>query len=364
MKLLCDRQELNDAMSLAVQVVPARSTRPVLSKVCLKVDADGLEIVATDLEVGLRVRCERVDVEGAGRLLLDAGRTHAILRELPGDKVEIAKEDDTIAIRSEGSLFQMVAEDPEEFPPVPSFPEAKPIEISASVLEKMIRKTAFSAASEEMRYALNGVLFDLRPERLRLVATDGKRLAICERSCESVQEESARVVSSKAVSLLSRLGGGEEETIRLVFDENTLLARTTRAVLSAQLVQGKFPPYEEVIPSGLDKHVEFEKEPFLAALRRAALLTTKDSLAVRFTFTFNKVTLSSRLPGVGDSRVELPVSYEYDPLEIALNPHYVIEVLKVIEGSRFSLGLKETTTPCMIREGEGFRYVVMPIDLA
>lgn len=365
MNLTCDRQELADALALAGLVVQSRTTRPVLQNVCLEVGESSVEVLATDLEVGLRALVERVDATAPGRMLLNAAHASAILRELQEDRVEIALEDGIAEIRAGGASFRLVADDPEEFPQVPGFEAEGALALDRTMLEAMLRKTAFAAASESVRYALNGVLFDLDGDRIRLVATDGKRLALCERplGLEGVPAVS-RVVSNKAVHLLQKLAGPEDEQLLLRFTENQVLAKSSRAVLSAQLVQGHFPPYQEVIPQGLDKQVELEAQPFAQALRRAALLTTKDSFAVRFAFEYGRLTLSARIPGVGESKIELEVPYEHDPIETAFNPHYLHDVLKVLDGQRLILELKENTLPCVLREGEGYRYVVMPIDLA
>lgn len=371
MKITCDRAELSEALGLAASVIPPRSPRPVLQNVCLRTTPQGIEVLATDLEVSLRAKVTRVDVERPGEALIPAARAVAILRELEGDKVEIACEDRIATITAGGSRFKIVGEDPREFPQIPSFDEQDAIKFGRSQLETMIRKTAFAAATEGTRYALNGVLFDLKGDRLRLVATDGKRLALCERPVDlSGAPESVRtgavhvVVPNKGVGLLARLAPPDDETVSLRFLEGQLLAASSRATLAAQLVQGHFPPYDGVIPRDVPRKIEFETKFFLPALRRASLLTTKESQAVRLSFGFNKLTLSSRTPDVGESTVEFPVPYADDPMEIAFNSQFLLDALKVIDGDRFTLELKDESSPGVLREGESFTYVVMPISLA
>jgi DNA polymerase-3 subunit beta len=364
MKLTCDRQELSEAFALATQVVGSRTTRPVLQNLCVIVQGGELEVVATDLETGVRIRCERYDAEGEGKLLLKASHANDILREVTEDKVTIELLDDVATIRAGDDEFQLITENPEDFPEVPGFAAEQEVKLERTLLETMLRKTSFAAASEGHRYALNGVLFEIDGDTLRLVATDGKRLALAERGIENASNVAVkRVVSNKAVQMLTRLSAPEDETISLAFTENQIMARSSRAVMVAQLVQGHFPPYQEVIPKGLDKRIEFETQPFLAALRRASLLTTKDSFAVRFAFTYHKLTLTSRIPGLGGGTIELPVAYEGDPIETAFNPTYLRDVLKVLDQPRFVFEMKEKTLPSILREGEGFLYIVMPIEL-
>ncbi|HVY61114.1 MAG TPA: DNA polymerase III subunit beta [Planctomycetota bacterium] len=367
MKLTCDRLELSEALGLAATVVPARSPRPVLQNVCIRARKDGVEVLATDLEVSIRAKITRVDVDREGDALIPAARAVAIVRELQGDKVEIASEDRIATISAEGSKFKVVGEDPGEFPQIPTFDvsEKDAIKFGRTQLEAMIRKTVFAAASEGARYALNGVLFDLKENRLRLVATDGKRLALCERPVELAADSAAVhcVVPTKGVQHLAKLAGPDDETVSLRFSDRQVLAASSRATLSAQLVQGHFPPYDGVIPKGHPRKVEFEAGAFLAALRRASVLTTEDSKGVKLTFGFNKLVLSSRTPEVGESTIDLPVPYADDPLEVSFDPKYLIDAMKVLDSDRFALELKDDTSPGVLHEGESFTYVVMPISL-
>lgn len=364
MKLTCDRAELLDAMGLAASVVPARSPRKVLESVLVRATKEGVEVLATDLEVSLRAKVEKADVERAGEALLPAARAVPILRELEGDKVEIDSTDRVATISAAGSIFKVVGDDPAEFPAIPGMGQDGAIRFGKTQLEAMIKKTAFAAAVEATRYALNGVLFDLAPGRLRLVATDGKRLALCERPVELQGAQPVHVVvPTKGVNLLARLGRPDEETLALKFSEHQLLAQSARATLAAQLVQGHFPPYDGVVPKDLPIRIEFETARFGPALRRASLLSTKDSKAVRLAFGFNKLTMSSRIPDVGESTVELPVPYTGDPLEVAFDPTYLLDAMKVLDGDRFSLELKSPSAAGLLREGESFSYVIMPITI-
>jgi len=363
-KLTCDRAELLDAVGLAASIVPTRSPRKILENVLLRASKDGVEVLATDLEVSVRASIVKADVDRPGDALLPAARAVPIIRELEGDKVEISCEDKVTTISAGGSVFRVVGEDASEFPAIPTMSGEGAVRFGKTQLEAMIRKTSFAAAVEATRYALNGVLFDLAPGRLRLVATDGKRLALTERPVEIAGQAPVHVVvPTKGVTLLARLGRPEEETLELKFSEHQLLARSARATLAAQLVQGHFPPYDSVVPKDLPQKIEFESGRFLAALRRASLLSTKESKSVKFAFGFNKVTMTSRTPDVGESSVELPIAYAGDPLEVAFDPTYILEAMKVIESDRFTLELRSPTAAGLMREGESFSYVIMPITI-
>ncbi len=364
MKLVCDRRELAEAVGLAASVVPSRSPKKILTDILIRAERDrGVEVAATDLEVGVRVRVGAADTEREGAALVPADTLAAIVREAPGDRVELVAENQVTVVMAAGSEYRLAGDDPREFPEIPAWDERDAIHFGRTQLEAMIRKTAFAAATESARYALNGVLFELRGDRLRLVATDGKRLALVERPVEPGRAATfARVVPIKAVHLLAKIGGEEDATIEMRFTETSVLARSARATVSAQLVQEHFPPYEEVIPRQAERKVEFQTAALAAALRRAALLTTKESQAVRLRFDYNRLTLSSRSPELGESKVELAIAYEHDPLEIGFNASYLLDALKAIDREQLVFELSGETQPGVIREGEGLTYVVMPMS--
>lgn len=364
MKITADRQELLEALTLAGSIVSTRNPRQELMSVAFEAKAGALELCSTDLEVSLRVRLRQADVEAPGSALLPAARILPIVKEFDGDKVELHVEDKVARVSSGGSRFTIVSEDASVFPEIPTFDGEGAIRFGRLHLEAMIRRTVFAAASEGTRYALNGVLFDLQPGRLRLVATDGKRLAMAERQVELPDGKPVHVVvPTKGVQALGKLGLPDEETLELRFNERQLLARSSRAVLAAQLVEGHFPPYDSVIPKGHPVTVELEAARFLPALRRASLLTDKDSRAVRLSFTFEKLTLSSRTPDIGESTVEIPVAYGGDPIAVGFDPVYLMDGVRAVESERFSLELKSEAAPGVLREGTDFTYVVMPISL-
>jgi len=367
-KLTCDRTELAEAVGFATTVVPTRSTRQILQDVRIQAEGGVVEVLATDLEVGVRVRVEKADVARDGAGLFPAGKTTSVLRELAGDKVEVGNEDGVSIVDGDGSQFRFAVEDAGEFPAVPRFQDGPDdaFSLDRAALERLIRKTAFAAATEGTRYALNGVLFDIQDGRLRLVATDGKRLAKVDRPLADpgAPGKVYAVVPTKGVMALARLASSDEETVKLRFLPGQLHAAGERASLSAQLVQGRFPPYEEVIPRGHEKRVFFDTGVLLAGLRRAALVTTKDSQGVKLSFAYNKLTLASRAPELGEAKVELPVEYPYDPLEATFNPQLLVDALKAIDAGTVKIELKESTTAALLEEEGGLLYVVMPINQA
>jgi DNA polymerase-3 subunit beta len=243
-------------------------------------------------------------------------------------------------------------------------------EIQAGTLQRLIQRTLFAAATEHSRYAINGVLFDRDGKRLRLVATDGRRLAVASGECLSVSgpKKISSIIPTKALNLLGRLIRDGEATARVAFEENQAVFSIgegpAAAVLSTSLVEGAFPPFEDVIPKDQDKRVAFDAGSLSSAIRRAALLTNEESKGVRMCFDEHRLTLTSRAPEMGEAEIQLDVQrYEGEPLEIGFNPAFITDALKVVDGAEVLIELKAPNKPGVIRTGADFTYVVMPVSL-
>ncbi|GIW71520.1 MAG: DNA polymerase III subunit beta [Planctomycetota bacterium] len=371
MKLQIDRQEMLEAFATVASVVPSRTPKPVLECVLVACEQGRLELAATDLEVAVRSALERFEVEGGpGRLLLPASRTLSILRELTAERVELELEQGVVTLRAGGDVFRMVVPEAEDYPSVETSgePAQGEIAVPAGALAAMLRRSLIAVATDSTHYAMNGVLFELDPERLRLVATDGKRLALCEQPlAEGDAARFSRVVPSKGAQLLYRLAAREQaEPVRLQPGGVRLSGRHGGTQLTTQLIEGQFPPYVQVIPAASRRRVELGRQALLGALRRAALLAEREASAVRLSFGQGSLRLSARTPEVGESHIELPVAWEDEPLEVGFNPAFLIDALKVMESERVELELGEQaqSEPAVLREpGGAFLYVVMPMEL-
>jgi DNA polymerase III subunit beta len=370
LKLRGDAKELAESVGIAATVAPSKSPRAVLQNLLLEAKEGVLEVTGSDLDVSVRVRVERVDVLAEGRLLVNAARFQQILRELVGEQVEIEVDERAGCVISTGDArFHVMGEEAEDFPEIPDGKLEGSIPLKAGELVEMIRRTHFAAHLEKTRYAMNGVLIDLQGSRLRLVATDGKRLSMCERPvAQAVKAPVFVVVPTKGMTLLQRVVSSPEETVELTVESSQVVFRTGTATVLARLIEGHFPPYEDVLPKSHDKKLQLPREGFLAALRRASLLATKDSQAVRFKFGREGLELTARVPEVGESRVTFPLDYPFDGLETAFNPAFFADVLRVLTTAEFNLLLKDTRSAAVIKEedaekGAVFVYLVMPLSL-
>lgn len=370
LKVRGDARELADAIGLAASVAPAKSPRPVLQNLLLEAREGVLHVTGSDLDIAIRVAVERVDVAAEGSVLVNAARLQQILRELAGEEVTIETDARQGCILSTGDArFHVMGEETTDYPELPTWSGEGGVPLKARELAAMIRRTHFAAHPEKTRYAMNGTLIDLRDQRLRLVATDGKRLAMCERPVEAkVKAPVFVVVPTKAMTLLQRVIGEGDESLELRVESSQVHVRTRAAAISARLVEGHFPPYEDVLPPEHDHKVKVARDAFALALRRAALLGTKDSQAVRFQFAREGLTLTSRVPEVGEARIQFPLDFPWEPLAVGFNPQFFSDVLKVIERPELDLEIKNAESAAVIREreesGAVFIYLVMPLDLS
>lgn len=387
MKVVCDRGSLLDAINLISGVVAARTPKPQLGCVQVRVSKQGgagsMTLIATDTELSLRLTTDRVDVARSGDALVPADKLRQIVSAEENEStLTLESEKDSFHIRGEDAHFQLLGYPPAEFPPIPGFPGPadRPravITQPAGVLAGMISRTAFATARENSRYAINGVLLKRDGKRLEMVATDGRRLALCRITAGGGEKDAPAVsciVPTKALSMLQRLLDDAEEPVTIAIAENQVFFAIgsaespgeARAVLSTTVVEGAFPPYEEVIPKDQDKKVTIDRDLLSSAVKRAALLTNEESRGVRMHFNGSErqLQISSRAPEMGEATVKASLlEYSGDDLEIGFNPTFITDALKVMSDPKVVIEMKAPNKPGVIKSGGDFTYVVMPVNL-
>lgn len=370
MKVICDRNALMDAVSVVSGVVVSRTPQPVLK--CLKLNAvDGvLTISATDLEVGLLLGVDQVSVESDGQALVPSDKFSQIVRACDDPTLTIETDNHTIHIYGAGSHFTVFGVDPKEFPEVRDFSGVEPdCEIDAGRLHALVSRTLFAAAAEHSRYAINGVLFEREGKKIRMVATDGRRLAVAKGECSKGTGEKKCIIPTKGLRLLTKLIDDPEALVRIAVEDNQAIFSVgdgaDAAVLTTNLVEGAFPPFEDVIPRDQDKKATFDAGSLHNAVRRAALLTNEESKGVRLSFSDKKLTLTSRAPEMGEAEIELDMpAYQGEPVDIGFNPSFITDALNVIDTKDVIIELKAPNKPGLIRTGNDFTYVLMPVNLS
>jgi DNA polymerase-3 subunit beta len=365
MKLRSHRENLLAGFQLAGAAVPTRDVKPVLRNIKAIAEKDRLTLLATDLELGIRLVVRGIQVLETGEALLPVQRVQSILRESTDDELSIEANEQTCLIRGAQNEFEMGGENPSEFPDVPAFDSEDYHELSGGLLREMIKRTVFATATENPRYALTGVLWELEGDQARLVATDGRRLAVaCGPAHSHGKHDTSHphVVPAKTMQLLERNLQDPDEKILVCLRPNEALFKTERAMIYSRLVEGRFPPYREVFPKKPAAHVSLIAGPFYAAVRQAAIMTDEESKKVIFTFEKQKLTMQAQGAGAGRSKVELPIQFDTKQIKIAFDPKYLTEMLRVLNPDEtLNLDLTDGSTAALFRAGEMYSYIVMPL---
>jgi len=366
MKVICNRGALLEALSVAGNVVATRTPKPSLQCVKLSAPEKSLTVMATDLEVAIRYIDHQVQIDEPGEALVPADKMRDIVRESVDDTLSIEIAGDNAIIKGQDSNFKIFTQNVAEFPPVPDFEGEPQFEIAGGHLKQLIGQTLFAAAKESSRYAFNGVLVSVKGKKISLVATDGRRLAMAKGdlvSDNTGKDGAKAIIPAKALTLIDKLVDDPEEAVGFQIKENQILVHTSSATLTSSLVEGQFPPFEDVIPKDCDKKMTASTADFLAKIRLASLLTTEESKGVRLTFSKKGLVLSSRSPESGEATVNFPCKYEGTDVEIGFNPTFLIEALRVVDSDDITLELTAPNRPGFLKGGPDFLYVIMPVNL-
>jgi DNA polymerase-3 subunit beta len=366
MKANFNRSALAEALGLLTSVVPSRTPKPILRCVQITADKKEVRICATDLEVGINYLISEVQVDKPGEVIVPADRLAAIVRESVDEVLVLEAAEGACKVKGADSHFTIYGHEPGQFPVVPDFKGAGNINIALSNLQAGIEQCLFAAAKESSRYAINGVLWEIKDKKLMLVATDGRRLARCKVSLAAAPKDEVPaniLVPGKAMGLLEKIGAGEKDTVAVKLVDNQILISCANVVISSNLVDGNFPKYEDIIPTDYDKKLTLSTESVLSAVRRASLLTSEESRGIKLSVEKGKIIFSGRAPETGDAQVDMPVDYKGEPIEIGFSPQYLIDALRVIKTPEFEFELGQSDRPGLIKSGTNFLYVLMPINL-
>ena len=373
MKAICNRGALLDALNVVGQAVQARTPKPILQCIKLTCGDDRLMLAATDMEIAVRYDDAQVQIESDGQTLIPADKLRDIVRESMDDTLSIELKGEQCVIKGSDSRFTVYTQNPADFPAVPDFEGEADFEINGGLLKRLIGKTLFAAAREGTRYAFNGVLTTLREgSRLMMVSTDGRRLAQAsgevsasgkKKPAKGEKDGPRAIIPTKALQLVDKLVGDPEEMVKVQIRPNQVIFATAAATLTSNLVEGQFPPFEEVIPKDSDKKMTASCGDLMSAVRRASLLTTEESKGVRMQFTKEGLKLTSRSAEAGEAEVNFPCRYEGADLEIGFNPQFLVDALKVTDADEITFEMSAPNRPGLLRGGEDFLYVIMPVNL-
>ena len=368
MKIKIKREPIQKVFQIAAAVAPARSPKAILQNIKLEVTKKDAILTATDMEVGVRLNVPEVEVLAAGSAVIPVQRLNAILRETSDEILEIDCESEKILITGVNSRFELQGQNPDEFPEVADFNEKDYYEISAQIFKEIIRRTLFATDAESSRFALGGVLLEVDDDKIIAVGTDGRRLAKMEGVVKVVGKpvsgETKTIVPSRAMQLMERMLPDADVTIQLAARTNDLLLKDANGIFYSRLVEGRFPPWRDVVPKRDEsKRIDIPVGPMYSALRQAAIVSSEESRGIDFTFKDGSLVLSNSTAEVGQSRIEMPVPFKEEELTITLDHRYVADFLKVLKPDRtFTLDVENSDQPAYCETDDNYGYVIMPLS--
>ena len=370
MKFSVSRDALIKPLNLVAGVVERRQTLPILSNVLMSLEGNRLSLTGTDLEVELVGRID-VQSEGAdGDITVPARKLVDICKSLPdGVDISFNVEDGKVTVRAGRSRFTLSTLPAAEFPTVEAGDGEIDLDLAQPLVRQMIDRTGFAMAQQDVRYYLNGMYLEIKEGRLRFVATDGHRLALCTAPGQIAADDKSVIVPRKGILELSRLLDGDG-SVTLCVGSNHIRAATEQFTFTSKLVDGKFPEYERVLPRSPDKSVSGDRSELRQAFTRTAILSNEKYRGVRLSLTPGSLEITANNPEQEQAEESVPVDYAGDALEVGFNVSYLLDVMGVLTGATVRMSLSDSASSALIEEGESggdtgaeALYVVMPMRL-
>ncbi len=374
MRVTVEREVLLTALHRVQGIVEKRNTMPSLANVLLEAKKDGLDISATDLELGMR-GLYKATVEETGSVTFSARKLYEILKEIKDEEIAMTvTEDCLVTIKTGRGEFKVVGLPSKDFPPLPVIERDGLIPLPGGGMLQLIRKTLFAVGDNDTRYVLNGLLVVVTNAggmpMIRLVGTDGHRLAMAEQKLETDTESSPAqeekvIVPKKAAAEIRRLLEEDGDEPMIGFTKNMLIFRKSGLVMTSRLMEGNYPNYQQVIPKAGDKKITVNRDDLEGALRRVSVLSQNKTYAVKLTFSEKAITLFSSHPDMGEAKEEIPAGFNGEGFSAGFNARYLLDVLGVMESETIMLNMEAPLSPCLIREQDNalFQSVVMPVKV-
>ena len=366
MKFTISREVLLQPLSQVVGVVERRQTLPVLANFLLSARDGRLTVTGTDMEVEL-ISSVPADVSQAGEITIPARKLVDIVKALPdGAKITCTVNDDKATLSSEKSRFTLSTLPASEFPATDQVESLEDIDVSEEKLKRMLDKTSFAMANQDVRYYLNGLLFDFSGQQLRAIATDGHRLAICDLESEvDISNDRQLIVPRKGVMELSRMLSGDEDQVTLAIGRNHIRLVKGDTTFTSKLIDGRFPDYRAVVPVGADKQMLVDKAPFIQALQRVAILSNEKYKGVKLEAAGSTIKIIAHNPQNEEAVDEIEAELNFDRLPVGFNVTYLLDALMAIDTEMVSLELKDGNSSCLVSapDSDINRHVVMPLKL-
>jgi DNA polymerase-3 subunit beta len=367
MRFSLQREAFLKPLAQVVNVVERRQTLPVLANFLVQVQNGQLSLTGTDLEVEMIARSAVEDAQD-GETTIPARKLFEIVRALPdGSRITVTQTGDKVSLQAGRSRFTLATLPANDFPSVDEVEASERVTVPEAALKELIERTSFAMAQQDVRYYLNGLLFDLRDSSLRCVATDGHRLALCESGLETGGSLTKRqiIVPRKGVTELQRLLEGGERVLELEVGRSHIRVKRDDVTFTSKLIDGRFPDYEAVIPIGADIEVKLDREVLRAALQRAAILSNEKYRGVRVELSPGQMKISAHNPEQEEAQEEIEADTKVDGLAIGFNVNYLLDALSALRDEFIVIQLRDANSSALVREAssERSRHVVMPLRL-
>ena len=366
MKFQIQREDLLNSLQQIIGAVEKRQTMPALSNVLIKTSNDSLSLTATDLEIEFVTHSNMI-IDEPGEITVPARKLLDICKSLPSDsEISITIKDEKAMIQSGRSRFSLVTLPASDFPSLDEISSNSEFEIPQATLKDIIDKTAFAMAQQDVRYYLNGLMLEVGSKVLRAVATDGHRLAYCEKETDCELPDIKQVIlPRKGVLELARLLDNSEEKVKIILGNNHLRVEINNIRFTSKLIDGRFPDYNRVIPDDGNCIIKAEREVLKQALIRASILSNEKYRGIRLVLENNLIHLQAQNPDQEEADVDLEVDYTGDSLEIGFNVNYMIDALNATACDTAQLTLRDSNSSCLLTypDQADCKYVIMPMRL-
>jgi DNA polymerase-3 subunit beta len=366
MKIVTQRDTLLKPLQQVGGVVERRQTLPILANVLISAGNGKINITATDLEVEMKTTAE-VDCDEEMDFTLPARKLIDICRALPEDaEIQLTVENERSTLRSGRSRFTLGVLPAQDYPAIEPAACSNRFSVTQNLLKRLIEKTQFAMAQQDVRYYLNGMLLEVKDSTIRTVATDGHRLATSQAECQIEDQTDVQVIMPrKAVLELSRLLSDSEEKVDVEVSSNHIRISMQDASFTSKLIDGKFPDYKRVIPAQSEKLILASRDELKQALQRTSILSNEKYRGIRFQFNSGMLQLLAHNPEQEEAEEELEINYDGEELVIGFNVGYLIEVLSVIDTDQVRLSLNDANSSCLIQsaDSDDDKYVIMPMRL-
>lgn len=372
MEITVNKDDLVKAIQIVQNIAVQRNKLPILSYILLETQDTNICLTTTDLDIGI-IHKLPAQVKESGTIILPAKKFSDIIKEFPDNVINInTKKNNLTFIKNKQCQFKLAGLPYEEFPKLPKFTNQKIIKINQNNLKEMLSLVSFAVSYDESRYILNGILCQLQKDIIKLIATDGKRLAFYQKKItrdslgeyqnQEIEDLIKVIIPLKTIHELNR-NLSEEGQLLLGIGTNQILLDLGKTQIISRLIEGEFPDYKQVIPPVSSNKIKINREEFLLAIKRASLLVTPDYQAIKLEIFKNRIVISKSTPNIGESHEELSCEYTGKDIMIGFNPSYLIDVFKNLSEEIIEFEIVDSEKPGVIRVN-GYIYIVLPMKLA